>query len=58
MYREESAVQIKLRAQRLQEMTRNATCWGNSAGKYPGAGKEVKPSLLIIDSIQTIYSKH
>ena len=56
---EESAVQIKLRAQRLQGDDSQCYVLGETLlENILVMAKEVKPSLLIIDSIQTIYSEN
>jgi len=56
---EESAVQIKLRAQRLQGDDSQCYVLGETLlENILVQAKEVKPSLLIIDSIQTIYSEN
>lgn len=56
---EESLTQIKMRADRIgitneQCLLLNETCIENITLKV----KEIKPSFVIIDSIQTIYSKY
>jgi len=56
---EESLTQIKMRADRIgitneQCLLLNETCIENITMKV----KEIKPSFVIIDSIQTIYSKY
>ena len=54
---EESINQIQLRANRLQLDTSNIACATNICIETILNGmKDVKPSLLIIDSIQTVYS--
>lgn len=56
---EESAEQIKLRADRLQS-TQNPNCYiycNNSLEDIISEIKEIQPELVIVDSIQTLYSE-
>ena len=54
---EESASQLKLRFDRLKLKTKNLKYLGETeAGMICAAIEEIKPALVIIDSIQTIHS--
>ena len=54
---EESETQIKMRAQRLGVQTENLFLLSETdIGKVLEATKELKPDVLIADSIQTLYS--
>lgn len=54
---EESAPQIKMRAQRLNRLSPNfMVMTETNLGEISAEALKMKPSLLIIDSIQTMYS--
>ncbi len=54
---EESAEQVKLRAERLSVEPKNITLLCSvEMGEIIEAANEVRPGLLVVDSIQTVYS--
>lgn len=54
---EESAEQVKLRAERLSVKPENITLLCSvEMGEIIEAANEVRPGLLVVDSIQTVYS--
>lgn len=56
---EESAAQIKLRAERMELQGDNFTVLTeNNIEKIVGAMREMKPSLVAIDSIQTMFTSN
>ena len=56
---EESASQIKMRAERMKVVAENAYFYTEtSTQKLFSEVKKVEPQLLIVDSIQTIYSQY
>jgi DNA repair protein RadA/Sms len=56
---EESMRQIKLRGERLGELPGNLLAWSETnVERVVEAVKEVKPSVLVIDSVQTLYTDY